>query len=479
MYMEYSRLGTVLKRYSFDEKMRIAQDYSQKTINSEGMIGTNKWTNEAFPWELETFVLFAVNAIEYDNKDFKGKNVRKFIEIINCIREEIPVYMKTMDGKDRGMWFLTTTASVQFDIQEHYPFKMFRFSYFFTYVSSQIDMKKIFKDTFGCDYASYCLLGEMLWLGNEKGVFSQSLINSILEKLRIPFSHLVITRQAYIEALSKITTDPIDYLYCLRPSYTYPFIESEGKIYCPLPHLFCRATTSSLMHRLTDGDADLRAKIGKEVYEGYLYTIINESGIFDEVISEKTYKHKKMERRTVDVMTRVGQSYVFFDSKSFSPKTAIRTFSAEALEQDIQRLAESLAQIYKHIFLKFPNEYNYFERDVSSHVEIYGLVVVQEEAYIIGNAIYEKTAEILGISVNSEEYVRLCTHVGVVSIYNVECYCFTKTDMLQSLRAIRDGREITSSWLTGQTAKDITYKRYLDFNKQLINDMKSVLGLSI
>ena len=93
MYMEYSRLGTVLKRYSFDEKMRIAQDYSQKTINSEGMIGTNKWTNEAFPWELETFVLFAVNAIEYDNKDFKGKNVRKFIEIINCIREEIPVYI--------------------------------------------------------------------------------------------------------------------------------------------------------------------------------------------------------------------------------------------------------------------------------------------------------------------------------------------------------------------------------------------------
>ena len=178
-------------------------------------------------------------------------------------------------------------------------------------------------------------------------------------------------------------------------------------------------------------------------------------------------------------MTRVGQSYVFFDSKSFSPKTAIRTFSAEALEQDIQRLAESLAQVYKHIFLKFPNEYNYFERDVSSHVEIYGLVVVQEEAYIIGNAIYEKTAEILGIPVNSEEYVRLCTHVGVVSIYKVECYCFTKTDMLQSLRAIRDGREITSSWLTGQTAKDITYKRYLDFNEQLINDMKSVLGLSI
>ena len=69
--------------------------------------------------------------------------------------------------------------------------------------------------------------------------------------------------------------------------------------------------------------------------------------------------------------------------------------------------------------------------------------------------------------------------MGVVSIYNVECYCFTKTDMLQSLRAIRDGREITSSWLTGQTAKDITYKRYLDFNEQLINDMKSVLGLGI
>lgn len=474
--MEYSRLSTILKRYSFDEKMRIAQSFSRRTITPKGMVDADELREMPSPWELETFVLFAVKAIEYDNKDFKGKNARKFSQIIDCIRDEVPPFMDTVDGENLLTWFLTVSASVQFEIQEHYPFKLFRFNYFFTYINDKINMPKFFKDKFSCDYSEYCMLGEILWLGFTTNKLSQEMFDSIIARFAIPVSHLIITRQEYIDSLNKITTDPVNYLYCLRPSYSYPFIENGGKAYCPLPHLLCRSTTSSLMHRLTDGKPKLMTQIGKEVYEDYLYTIISESGIFEEAIPEQPYLYRKETRRTVDVMTRRGHEYVFFDSKSFSPKIAIRTFSQEALDQDIQRLAESFAQVYKHIRHRFPSEYNFFEKEPYAPIaDIYGLVVVQENPYIRGYAVYEKAADILKISVDSEEYTWLYTHVGMTSIYDIERYCFTGTDMLQSLQHIRDDGKITAGWLIGETNKKITYKRYKEFNNQLMNDMKKVL----
>ena len=63
----------------------------------------------------------------------------------------------------------------------------------------------------------------------------------------------------------------------------------------------------------------------------------------------------------------------------------------------------------------------------------------------------------------------------MTSIYDIERYCFTGTDMLQSLQHIRDDGKITAGWLIGETNKKITYKRYKEFNNQLMNDMKKVL----
>lgn len=470
--MEYSRLDSILKRFSFEEKMRMAQISSRRTFTPKGVVEVDELREIPAPWELETFVLFAIKAVEWDNKDFKGKNTRKFSQIINCIRNEIPPLMEEADGENFLTWFLAVTASVQFEIQEHYPFKMFRFHYFFTFVNDKINMPKLFKDAFVCDYLEYCILGELLWLGFSTNSFSQKMFDSIIAHFAIPVSQLIITRTDYIDALDKIATDPVNYLYCLRPSYSYPFLANEGKVYCPLPHLLSRATTSALMHRLTDGNSGLMAQIGKEVYENYLYTIINESSIFEEVIPEKAYLYQKAERRTADVMTRVGDNYIFFDSKSFTPKIAIRTFSQEALDQDVRRLAESFAQVYKHIRHRFPSEYCYFENKPESPVlDIYGLVVVQENPYIRGYAIYEKAADILGLTINSEEYIWLYTHVGMVSIYDIERYCFTGTDMLQTIKHISDEKKITVPWLTADTNKKISYKRYKDFNAQLRNDM--------
>ena len=474
--MEYSDLISSLKRFSFEEKMRIAQNFSRRTFTPTGVVDVDIMREIPSPWELETFVLFAIKAEEWKYDDFRGKNGRKFEQMINCIRNENPPIMGMTDGEGFLTWFLAVTASVQFEIQEHYPFKMFRFNYFFSFVNEKVNMPQIFRAMYGCDYYEYSLLGHILWLAFTTKDFTQEMFTAITTRFAVPVSQLTLTRQAYIESLDKITTDPVNYLYCLRPSYSYPFVDYKGAAYCPLPHLLRRATTSSLMHRLTDGNSKLMELIGKEVYEEYLYTIIKESGIFDEVKPEQQYILHRTPRRTADVMARKDNDYVFFDSKSFTPKIAIRTFSQEALDRDVERLAESCAQVYRHIRQRFPNEYCYFASKPQSQLDnIFGLVVVQENPYIRGHAIYHKAAEILGLSTDSDEFVWLYTHVGLTAIHSIERFCFSGTDMCPCLHETCSEGKMSHAWLNGDTNGTITYVRHKNFMDKVKKDMVQIL----
>ncbi|MBQ4602803.1 MAG: hypothetical protein IJB24_08080, partial [Clostridia bacterium] len=232
--------------------------------------------------------------------------------------------------------------------------------------------------------------------------------------------------------------------------------------------------------RLTDKDSAKMTCIGKEVYEDYLYKIINESEIFDEVISEQTYKLHGKERRTADIMTRKNNNYIFFDSKSFTPKIAIRTFSEEALKKDIERLSEACIQMYKHIRNKFPNEYNYFhDKPCELSINIFGIVVVQENPFILGDKLYPIVASHLNIDLDSDEFEWLHTHIGIVSIYDIEKYCFTKTDMCSSLNKTKEECKTSPAWLSGPLNKNISYNPYSVFIKKLKKDFAETLSMLV
>lgn len=476
--MEYKQLSSVLKRFSFEEKMRVAQIHSRKTFTASGTVSPDVLREIATPWELETFVHFAVKAIEWKNDVFQGKNNKTFEQIINCIRDAEPELLKTIDGEDFITWLFLASASVQFEAQEFYPYKLFRFNYYFAYCNEKINMQQCFKEKFGCSYYEYSLLGYVLWMLFSMDDFTQKAFTALVNIFPTPISHLILTRQEYIDALDKITTDPNHYMYCLRPSYSYPFIDHNGTAYCPLPHLLKRATSSSLMHRLTDGNSGLKTLIGKEVYEAYLFTIINESNIFDEVIAEKIYYIHGTERKTADIMTRCDDNYIFFDSKSFTPKIAIRDFSQEALNKDVIRLAEACVQMYNHIRKRFIDEYCYFETTPQIKKDnIFGLVIIQENPCIMGKLIYKKAAEILKISEESDEYTWLYTHVGISTIYDVERYCFTGTNMVPQLQKLSREKTIIHEWLSGEINNKTTYKRYREFLGIIKEDMIQTLQM--
>lgn len=84
-YYHYENLPILLKRFSFDEKMRIASIYSRQSI-----LFNQKFRNQSdrigvLPWCIETFVMLAMEAREYTNGNFIGKNEKKFKKMCSAI----------------------------------------------------------------------------------------------------------------------------------------------------------------------------------------------------------------------------------------------------------------------------------------------------------------------------------------------------------------------------------------------------------
>ncbi|MEN6470138.1 MAG: hypothetical protein ABFC62_01590 [Clostridiaceae bacterium] len=453
--MKYSEIMTVLKRYSFEAKMDVLQKHSREIMTLDGILNTKELRGLPLPWHLETFALFSIKAAEWKFDDFYGEHVGKFYDIINCIDKYFhPVLERCKSTNMFADNLFLALSAVQFDIQEFYPYKQYRYNYYFTFCNEKINMPKLFKEKFGCSYNDFLVLAQFLWVlfAENKYYLPQAVLKFILNKFPCAAKQLCISREDYIKELNSITEDSSDYLYCLRPSYTYPFITQKNMLFVPLPHLLMRAATSSLLFRLTEGDNQLTNVLGKEVFESYLHRIISNSQLFDEVIVEQKYKYHKTERRTLDVLTRKGDYYIFFDSKSFTPKRDLRIFSSSASGDEIRRLAESCVQAYKHIRYDFPKLYNPFcEMSPVNPDNVFAIVVTREFPFIRTKHIYDKAAEQIKIDTQSPEYEWLCRHIGIVGIIEIERCCFTHSDMVSRVIDISKNDNPYDFWLIGPT----------------------------
>lgn len=140
--MRYDKLPLVLKRYSFDEKMRVLQYYSRQLMNINVVKLDN---NKPMAWELETFLLLSIKADEYQHKNFKGKNINEFFKIINCIKEyQHPILLSKLDSPQFADFLFIALGSTQFDIQSFNIYKYYRYNYFFNYADKDINMKSEF-----------------------------------------------------------------------------------------------------------------------------------------------------------------------------------------------------------------------------------------------------------------------------------------------------------------------------------------------
>lgn len=433
--VEYDRLPVILQRYSFDEKMRVLQYYSKQVMTINGV---NLTAGIPLPWELETFLLFAIKANEYNNNNFIGKNINKFIDMINCIKDH---QHPTLFEKGTSIEFADSTmialGSTQFDIQSFIFYKYYRYNYFFSFTSNEIDMSEEFIKKFGIDYNCFLKLGVTLnFLFSLKIDLNHEILKYAILKYPKATKQLILSRKEFQEKIDEFSGNNTDnYLYCVRPSNIYPFIENNRIVNIPLPHCITRAITDSLLYRLTDNNSKLRTSFGKNVLEKYLFDIIDESNLFDEVLSEKEYKTKNGNAKTSDVMCRKDDNYLFFECKSSVPYAKTRCFDNNSLKNEIDKISDDVIQLYKQIRYEFNASYNFFTTDTKlDYNNCFGLVVLLEESYISKRLIYEKVAEKLNIKIGCEIYIWIINHIKICNLYDIEKYAFTGTDILESLK---------------------------------------------
>ncbi len=443
---EYKHIPIILKRYSFANKITICRLHSLKLLK-ENNIKISIQQNEIPPWILETFALFAIMTDkEYDKKEFIIKNDKTFYKIINTISNYIhPEFTKVNKEELLNNLFMILPIQ-QFKYQNPDFFKIFRYNYFFSFINEHINMPEEFQNKFNASYNEFIDFGFFVITFLPNNFSNKVLYYVINNKYKTVIKNLMINRKNFIQKQNDLLSNNINsYFYAFKYFSNYPFIEENKIIYFPLPHLIIEAVTDSLLYRLTEQNNNLRALIGKEVIENYLFEILKVSGLYDEVKKEQSYYIGKNKIMSPDVMLYKDNVCVLFDCKSSVPKLKLREFDKNAIEETINLSAQRIVKLYDR--LKEFGEYYYpFSKDNTFKLgNIFGVIILLENNFISKKIIYEKAIQYKKLYDNEIEKNYLQSNVKIISMNEIEYFTFYNKNIITALTINRDQIE-NANW---------------------------------
>ena len=472
-----------LKRYSFESKIDICNKYSQQLINGVGNIIKSELVNSVLPWELECFAMLAIKATpEYSDGSFEGKGLKDFYKMMEGIRNTNYKALPKSNLDNYYYRWLSSQELVQFSIQEDVTYKLFRYTFLFDYKSENVDIRELFHKSFGIYYEQIMLLGTFMCLlyGTDINTKYPYIINDVIFGLFYDAARfLTINYKDYISQLDLITKNKEEYTTCLRPSYSYPFVERGDRIYYPLPHLMGKAVTESVLYRFTENQDELRKIIGKEVLEKYVLDVLSEAKCYKDISPEKKYKgERNTDGLTVDVMaTTEDNSLLFVEVKSAVPPRDLRKHDKEAYEKTCMKVAENVVQLYKNIvnYRQF-DSYNPFpEKGLFDVDNCWGVLVVLEDNYVDRTDIFDIAAEKLCLDKDSDKYKWLLRHIKILSLYAVEVYSFKGISLVDVFKYAIDENNFNFSTHKNIAEFDLVNKKYKDFKTAVTSRMKSIM----
>ncbi|MCH4021029.1 MAG: hypothetical protein LKE61_09175 [Erysipelotrichaceae bacterium] len=475
--MEYTSLKKYIRRYSFDSKMAMCFRRSCMLYPRMREKDPAKIRNDVIPDELETLAMFSVYYDEWTARLNKFSDA-EYIKVINAVRNvKNPRLWKNGADELFAERAFPSMAANQFWWQESSHSLYYRFYSYFGTVTQNLDMPQLFKQTFGMDYDRFLKFAwtletiiYSLSMEGHRDQFSPRdddlLFKSCIFHYRDVVLNLSKTRDGQRKIINDRISDDYDLAICIRPFVTYPFVEYQGSYYLPICYAVIPATSTALMHRITDKNSSVKNTL-HEVYEKYLFDIVKGSGQFDEVYSEQVYG--KENKRTLDVLARKDDIYVLFDSKSFTPKIDLRIYDDAARESDIKRVAEGIVQVYKQITQEFGNHYDPFKHGEINLDRVYGILVEQVDSYILSDNYFDLAAKMLGIDVDSSEYDWLCHHVAVADMNKIEGFFFTSTSLIKELELSKNERHVYFN--KQETRKKYTYQPLDDFKNKIQQEM--------
>ena len=400
----------VLERFTLESKLLACQKYSSRIMTCSQVDMVKAYEENIMPWEIEAFAAYS---IVYDTNDATEElDGKTFADTITLIRNYW--HSGLITAEENGEYpeaFMMISALQQFPVQGVFLQKLYRYHYFFTFQNDRLDMRKVFFDKMGVNYEQLEEFAFLVFLGFSKE--AQDTIPPIeLQKvLTKAFKdkdvlHLLsIEKEEYRKQLFSLYDDNIiDQYYGLKIQYLYPFISGQDFTYIPSPYLVVNAVTESMLNRITLRDNKLRREIGKEVIESYLYDIVGQLDTISWISPEIAYKKGKANLLTSDVIAAEGDAVIFYDTKAITPSLKLRKFDA---------------------------------------AEIYGIVVVLEDAVVSRKKVYEKVCNILqdAVNVSEEEKNYICSHIKILPLRAIECMILQNTSILPELKEQLDKPE--------------------------------------
>lgn len=412
-----------LNKFSFESKMIICELFSQRlmTTNEVDLVSN---INGIMPTELEIFMLYSV-LYDDDDSNLQIDDIA-FVEIINAIRNYWhPKWDEFQKANTYTENFLMISGLTQFAIQGNISLKFYRYNYFFSFINDEINMKEKFIDKFHCDYDEFRKFAFSIYLLlSDKEAYPEKakFITFLWEKYRIAAYQLQIEKERFKEAVSELLGDKDEnYYYGLKIQYLFPIIETNECRYIPIPYLLINATTDSLLHRLTEGQSDLRQSIGKNVLESYLYDLFTDIDKIEYLYKEQKYLIGREELLSPDVIVIENDYCMMFDTKLSVPNIKMRFFDETSIRKAIEIAAENVKKIYLQI-----NNYDNdsFKLDKKIRKEnVFGIIVQLEDYYVSRKAIYEKARQLLEEKNNilsDDDFSFMCSNIKIVGLSAIE-----------------------------------------------------------
>ena len=486
MAIEYERIPKILKRYSFEEKMKICNYISQHFMDGFKLNIFNKKVKlfslefEIYPWELEILAMFSTLEKENDDKNFDNqKGQRQLIRIFKSIREYIHPLFK-QDPPTINMFI--PIALTQFKLQEDFRYRLYRYNYFFSFINKRINMVEVFKSEFENNYDElYIPMFIMFFLS----INNKNINEYLFKKYHSLIRKFTISREKFIQKQTMILNNGIDSsYYAFKYFFRYPFVSENHSAFLPLPHLLIYAVTDSLLNLLTGEDITdekkrLRELIGKEVIESYLFDILYESNAYTEIEREIIYKTGKGEISSPDVMVYCDEICILFDTKALSPSLLLRDMDEEKIGKITEICADNVKKTYNRIN-EFGNNYQPFKYRKNFNKEnIFGVIVLLEDNYIYRPLIYKKVDENSGFVEGSVESNYIRSNIKIVCLQDIEEVTFYSKNYADGLVINRNNKTKWYDFTMNSHLKDSCMQKprinsLENFIKSLMNQVSLV-----
>ena len=419
--IEFNRIPTIMRRYSFDSKMnmcsRFSRSFTSRTRPSVKQLVESKMQVH----ELETLFMFSIMHEEHDDRNIDEHNGSMIYRIIGSIDAECNSIINRGHfsfGNNYFQAFFPSQAAVQEDLR----ILLIRYNYYFSFANKDVNMPFEFFVKFGIEYKKLIsiavLIGALCGQDNDK--FSKSIrqilnINKLLQycyKMNY-LDSFIVDREGYISNQIVTCGDDIkNYLTCIKFVYQYPFIQYENRIILPLPHVVKMAFTESLLLRLTGENNSLKGHFGKHIFESYLYEIFNDNSKYEQIKREFDIVKG---RKTSDVVIFNKGKIVFIEGKTTNPRAGVRIYNGESEEHSIKLFSDGIMEIYKVI-----NDYcvkNKLSRD-----DCFGLLVFASNDSILPREKYAGLRR-LHPEISDKDYEYIISHIKNLSLYECERLC--------------------------------------------------------